>query len=340
MAGRRMKIDALLKRVRRQLPPHAAGATGHRYAVPGTDSYRKQIREEINHYTAIFEDETARISLVQAVPPSWNEVEARTTALIRAATGTDMAGNVLARLRRPDARLLSLGAGAGGIELDFARAVPEAAFVCLDVNPQLLALGRDQACEHGLAVTFAEADLNTATLPAAEFDVVFCHASLHHLIELEHLMAQIARTLRPGGELITVDVITDRGYRMWPETRAIVRDLWHTLPKQYRINHTAYGEPRFDADIWEADTSASGMECVRSQDILPLLERSFDVTHFVPYHSISRRFFDTMYGPNYDLARPLDRAIFDWIWQLDQHHLAAGRLRPETFFGIYRCRQG
>jgi hypothetical protein len=35
---------------------------------------------------------------------------------------------------------------------------------------------------------------------------------------------------------------------------------------------------------------------------------------------------------------PLDRAIFNWIWQLDMHYLAIGRLRPETFFGVYRAR--
>jgi ubiquinone/menaquinone biosynthesis C-methylase UbiE len=311
------------------------------YAMPGSEAYRKQIREEIDHYTDIFKDETARQTLVQTVPPSWTEVEVRTTALVRAATGAEMADHVLSRLyARPGMRLLSLGAGSGGIELGFAQAAPEATIVCLDVNPNLIQLGRDQARERGLAVTFEEADLNTATLPRAEFDIVFCHASLHHLSELEHIMAQIGHTLRLGGELITVDVITDQGYRMRPETRTIVQDLWRTLPKQYRINHTAYGEPRYDAQIWEADTSASGMECVRSQDILPLLERSFAVTHFVPYHSISRRFFDTMYGPNYDLDRPLDRAIFDWIWELDQHYLTAHQLRPETFFGVYRNREG
>jgi hypothetical protein len=43
-----------------------------------------------------------------------------------------------------------------------------------------------------------------------------------------------------------------------------------------------------------------------------------------------------MYGPSYDLTAPLDKAVFDWIWEMDVHHLAAGKLQPETFFGMYR----
>jgi hypothetical protein len=43
-----------------------------------------------------------------------------------------------------------------------------------------------------------------------------------------------------------------------------------------------------------------------------------------------------MYGPNYDLNLPLDRAIAEWVWELDQLVLAEGRLPPETFFGVFR----
>ena len=45
-----------------------------------------------------------------------------------------------------------------------------------------------------------------------------------------------------------------------------------------------------------------------------------------------------MYGPNYELDKPLDKAIFDWIWALDRHYIESGALPPETFFGIYRPR--
>ena len=67
-----------------------------------------------------------------------------------------------------------------------------------------------------------------------------------------------------------------------------------------------------------------------------MLERTFTTECYVPYFSISRRFLDTMYGPNYDLTAALDMAALNWIWELDTYFLSSGRLRPETFFGIYR----
>jgi SAM-dependent methyltransferase len=309
----------------------------HDHPKPGTQEYSSHLREEIEQYSRIYQHPKARETLMQPVPSAWVEVETRSAALIRQLTGNDLVGHVAERLRdRPGARMLSLGSGPGGVELILASQAPEAAIVCMDVNPDLLQLGRQRAKDEKLNLEFVEADLNRVELPPAEFDMAFCHAALHHVIELDRLMDQVGRTLRPGGVFITVDVVTRNGYLMWPETKEIVEAIWKTLPPKFRLNHSGYATPLLDDEIWEADTSLNSMECVRSEDILPAIDRRFVTEQFVPYFSISRRFFDSMYGPNYDLAMPLDKAIFDWIWELDLHYLATKRLRPETFFGIYR----
>lgn len=308
------------------------------YLRPGSRAYQRHLAQEVEQYEHVHSD-THDESLVEPAPPSWLDMQGRAARRVREATGDDMQGHVVTRLRaRAGMRMLSLGSGPGGLELAFARDVPAAEIVCKDLNAGLLDRGRAQADAEGLAVTFEQADLNLIELPGAEFDLVFCHASLHHLLELEHVFEQIKRTLRPAGELIVIDVVTRHGYRMWPETRKVVDGIWKTLPPRYRVNHTAYHVKMEDRAIFEADTRSSGMECIRSEDILPLLAKEFETVAYVPYHSLCRRFFDTMYGPNYDLDRPLDRAILDWIWQLDCHYLDTGVLKPETFFGIYRLK--
>jgi ubiquinone/menaquinone biosynthesis C-methylase UbiE len=308
----------------------------HSHLEPGTPEYEEHLRSEIEHYAEVFSTKEAKETLFQPVPPSWNEVERRAAELIRRTTNNDMAGHVISRLEaRPGTRMLSLGCGPGGVEIVLAQKARGASMLCLDVNAILLEQGRTRAAELGLDMTFATADLNRLDLPSRGFDLVFAHAALHHVLELERLFEQVRGCLRDGGQFVIVDVVTANGYRMWPETREVVAPLFRTLPSRFRVNHTAYGESKVDEEIWEADTSASGMECIRSQDILPLLHRFFNAVHYVPYFSISRRFLDTMYGPNYDLAQPLDRAALEWIWALDRHYLETGRLRPETFFGIY-----
>lgn len=304
--------------------------------VPGTPEYEQHLRGDIDHYSRLFSDEEAQERLLEPAPLSWGEAHDRAYERIRERTGDDPRGHVITKLsRRPGLRLLSLGSGPGGLELAFAEATPGSEITCIDVNEELLALGRKRAEEVGLRVSFERADLNTFELTDDDYDYVFCHASLHHLVELEHVARQIRKTLRAGGELLVVDVVTRNGYAMWPETRPIVQQLFRALPAKFRVNHTAYEAPRVDDEIWEADTSEASMECIRSEDILPVLRSHFTELVYVPYWSISRRFFDTMYGPNIDLEQPLDRAHFDWIWELDCHYLDTDRLHPETFFGVY-----
>lgn len=307
---------------------------------PGDPEYQRLAREEIQHYTDIFLGEaaspSAQTTLFQPVPASWVRVEERAATLVRSATGFDLGGHVLNRLRsKGSVRMLSLGSGPGGVELAYARQAPGADITCIDLNPDLVRLGQQRAGEEGLRVSFEVGDLNVIELPRDQFDFVFCHAALHHVLELERLAEQIQRALRAGGELITVDVCTRNGFLMWPETKEIAVRAFKTLPARFRINHTAYSKARLDDELWEADTSGVSMECIRSQDIIPVLSRTFETRHFVPYFSICRRLLDTMYGPNYDLTQSLDTAILDWIWELDRYYLESKLLKPETFFAIY-----
>lgn len=307
---------------------------------PGTAEYEEHVQEEIEQFSGFFTDGEGRETLQQPIPPAWQEVERRAAMLIHEKTGAFLNGHIEARLNaRPGTRMLSLGSGPGGMEIEYAKQSRGSRFVCMDLNPGLLDLGRERARELGLDMEFIAADLNLVELPRREFDVVYCAASLHHIIELERLAEQITHALKPDGELITVDVVTPNGYLMAPKTREVAHAIWKTLPSKFRVNHTAGVRPKLDTELWEADTSQHGMECVRSGDILPVLESAFDVREFVPYFSISRRFLDTMYGPNYELDKPLDKAIFDWIWALDRNYIESRTLPPETFFGIYQPRQ-
>src|SRR5690349_10344014 len=98
---------------------------------PGTSEYAEHMREEIAHYGAVYEAEQARQTLVQPVPQSWVEMEARAAALIRAETGNDLYGHVVSQLRqKPGSRMLSLGSGPGGVEIEIAQQIPAAEVTC------------------------------------------------------------------------------------------------------------------------------------------------------------------------------------------------------------------
>jgi SAM-dependent methyltransferase len=309
---------------------------------PGTQEYESHKKTEIEHYSQIFEQapESDGRRCFQPVPQSWIEIEHRSANLIRSRVGYCCIDylNHLFQSRSETVRMLSLGSGPAGIEISLASVHPNTDITCVDFNQDLLNRAADEARAKSASIQFQRDDLNLIQLPESAYDIVFCHASLHHVIELEHLFAQIARTLRSDGQLVIVEIVTPNGYLMWPETRAVVNGIFRMLPAELRVNHTAYEKPTVDETIWDVDASQSGMECIRSEHILPLLNERFRPIHYVPYFSISRRFFDTMYGPNYDLNNPLHAATFNWIWQMDCHYVETRRLQAETFFGAYSKR--
>jgi ubiquinone/menaquinone biosynthesis C-methylase UbiE len=313
---------------------------GHDKAGTSSD-YHARVAAEIEHYSTAFAGDDSQQTLMLRVPPIWNAIEARAIELIRQANdGRAYTDEILHAMRqRPGARALSLGSGPGGIELALARELKAAGhefeILCLDINPHLVQLGQQHPDTPGLNISFAVQDINDLALPPEHYDVIMCHASLHHLVNLEHIFFEINRGLKPDGQLVVVDVVTRNGYRMWDETRDVVDALWAVLPEQFKYNHTLYDSIALDNQYPDVDYGAESMECIRSQDILPLLTDYFTCRVSVPHMSICRRFFDTMYGPNYDLSRALDRSVLEFIWQLDQYYITAGILKPETIFGVY-----
>jgi 2-polyprenyl-3-methyl-5-hydroxy-6-metoxy-1,4-benzoquinol methylase len=303
--------------------------------------YQARLREEIEHYTRLYDDEQSRQQLTQSVPASWNYVEGRAWRRIKEANeGRSSVDEVLHHLRRcGGGRILSVGSGPGGQEIAMAKNLRESGttyeVLCLDVNPNLIALGQERANAEGLNIGFRVQDMNHVDLSKNAFDVIMCFSSLHHLISLEHVFSELHGALKPDGELVVVDIVTRNGYFMWDETLEVVRALWRILPEQFKFNFTSYEKPQIDEEYRNLDYGADDMECARSQDILPLLAQYFEPITYVPYFSICRRFFDTKYGPCYDLSKPLDKAIVDFIWNLDVHYLSTGKLKPETFFGVY-----
>lgn len=307
--------------------------------VDNEPDYSARVREEIEHYNKIYKDDASRATLTQSVPLSWTYIEAKADKLIRNLNdGRSFVDEIVSHIRAcGGGRVLSIGSGPGGLEMDIARHISDVPYeiVCLDLNPNLVSLGQERATLENLNVRFVVQDVNELSLGSDEYDVIICFASLHHLLNLEHVCFELNRSLKPTGKLVVVDIITRNGYLMWDETYTVVQSIWAFLPEKYKLSHTGYAEPRVDLIYENRDYGSSSMECVRSEEILSVLSDYFECKIFIPLYSISRRFFDTMYGPNYDLSKELDKSILDMIWNLDLFYLTTNALRPETMFGVY-----
>ena len=234
-------------------------------------------------------------------------------------------------------RFVSLGSGNCDTEVAIAarlRPYGESNFVvdCVDMNRAMLDRGRDAAQKEGLGaqLSFVESDLNSWT-PTHDYDAVIANQSLHHVVELEHLFAQVKRAMKPKGSFIISDIIGRNGHQRWPEALEIVHEFWRRLPPSYRINW----QLRSYEDLFEDwDSSVEGFEGIRSEDILPLLTQQFRFRFFFAFGNIIDPFIDRSFGPNFDTAVDWDRAFIDEVHYRDEAELIAGRLTPTHLIAV------
>ncbi len=118
-------------------------------------------------------------------------------------------------------------------------------------------------------VRFVQADLNFAALPAARYDVIWSSGSLHHVVNLEHLLDQVERALRPGGLFVLHDYVGERRLKFSPARLAGLNAVLRRVPPRWR----RYGVEEIEAP---SPGILSPFCAVRPDAILPLAAARFE----------------------------------------------------------------
>jgi SAM-dependent methyltransferase len=176
-------------------------------------------------------------------------------------------------------RGLEIGAGTGYFALNLLQAGVVSEAVCTDIAPGMLRALERNAARLGLAVETAACDAEALPFPDASFDVVFGHAVLHHLPDLERAFAEFRRVLRPGGVVAFAGEPSRYGDRLAavPKRAAVaVAPLWRALMRAgpARNGHADGGAENheleglvdvhaFTPDALERAARAGGFEAVR-----------------------------------------------------------------------------
>ena len=102
-------------------------------------------------------------------------------------------------LRGGFGRGLEIGAGTGYFSLNLLQAGVLKEATCTDISPGMIAALAANAERLALAVKAARADAEALPFADHSFDLVFGHAVLHHLPDLNRAFAEFDRVLKPGG---------------------------------------------------------------------------------------------------------------------------------------------
>lgn len=171
---------------------------------------------------------------------------------------------------------LSLACGAGRAEREFLRLGICERFHGIDISEDAIAEARENG--HGLALTYATADLNRVVLEPGAYDLVITQNCLHHVMELEHIAEQIWRSLTPNGFLWIHDYIGESQFQFSDLRLEIANRILAILPERYRRDRlrgrvlNKIGRPNPGA-------LASPFEAIRSAEVLPIFSRWFDIDY-------------------------------------------------------------
>jgi ubiquinone/menaquinone biosynthesis C-methylase UbiE len=129
-------------------------------------------------------------------------------------------------------RAVEIGAGTGYFSLNLlcAGVIDEA--VATDISPGMLDKLESSAAELGLSVETAACEASDLPFGDDSFDLLFGHAVLHHLPDLDAAFREFRRVLRPGGVVVFCGEPSHYGDRIaaWPKRGAnAVAPLWRAL---------------------------------------------------------------------------------------------------------------
>jgi ubiquinone/menaquinone biosynthesis C-methylase UbiE len=160
------------------------------------------------------------------------------------------------------ARSLEIGAGTGYFTLNMLRAGVIERATCSDISPGMLSALRANAHRMGLEVDTVRVDAERLPFADRSFELVFGHAVLHHIPDLERAFAEFARVLVPGGTLLFAGEPSRYGDRL------------SVLPKRAASAL---------APLWRRAVGARAAPSVPHGDCDAALERFVDVHAFAPW---------------------------------------------------------
>lgn len=100
---------------------------------------------------------------------------------------------------QPFGDALEIGSGTGYFSLNLVQMGAIDRLVATDISPGMLSTLSGTATKLGIAVETAATDAEVLPFEDESFDLVFGHAVLHHIPDLDRALREFRRVLRPGG---------------------------------------------------------------------------------------------------------------------------------------------
>ncbi len=233
---------------------------------------------------------------------------------------------------------LVLGCGTGGLELNAVSIGLCNQFHSFDISKGALDKCK-QAVESadGEIETF-KADLNKISLVHNFYAIAFAVNILHHLVDLEHVLDEVKKSLRPGGFFVVHEYVGPARFQ-WTEAQiGEAGRILASMPRKYRRNRRKgfMSRQRLYLPPLDATSRDSPFEAARSDEIVPLLEKRFEVVEKVNIGGALLHPLLEAIVENFDDNNPKDREMLVDLWRREKDLMAKGVLGNDFVYAVLR----
>lgn len=224
-------------------------------------------------------------------------------------------------------RVLVLGCGEGWLE----RAVAEWDFVehIHAVDFAAAAVARARTAAAGIEkIEYGVVDLNRDQLPQSAYDVVLAHSVLHHVENLDHAYAQIARAMRPDATLIVNEYAGPARFQYSDDVLTIMNSLLGCLGRPPQVR------PAVEEMIANDPT-----EAVRSNELIAYTDQYFDVRERKDLGGTILQHLLYEIAESYRFEVPRERAIVETLCTIEAMLIDEGRI-PSDYLILAARKRG
>ena len=243
---------------------------------------------------------------------------------------------------KPNGTMCGLGSGIGLFEQRITQANEIEKVDLYELSPFNISVSERRFEDIHGDIRHIEMDLNFPELPENAYDLIVCKMALHHIVNLERLLFQVARALTSNGSFVVLEYVGESRYQWDAEKKAFLNGLAPIL-KGWGLSVIRVGEHPGDDFRAPDDPKClptllknAPFETIRSQDIVPLIDHFFGsayakrVLYGGSLHGAFRMLsFDHWEDP------ALTKALHLFV-DLDRVTCHNDVLRPSALFGVFK----
>jgi ubiquinone/menaquinone biosynthesis C-methylase UbiE len=257
----------------------------------------------------------------------------------------------------PVEKCLSICCGFGAVERILVRLNVAQKIFGTDVASGAVKSAAERAKAEGLNnIEYYVSDLNYEDLPQEEYDIIWANGALHHIKEIESLVARLKNALKTGGVLICNEYVGPNYQQLDSRHQEIINAVKHILPPELReewtypreyggsmlskligrlvrfLDKRFYKSPNIYGQLFKMSSVEDYLytdpsECINSSKIIPTLQGYFDDIEVKYYNgSILHYALDSRFYANFDIHNNKHQAFLESLFQIEDTLTGTGEI--------------